>query len=54
MRDQTVIEIVGQSIFPALKAGGVAWASVWILGSTAIVTVRAIKWILAGFLGRPA
>ena len=53
MRDQTVIEIVSQSIVPALKAGGVAWASVWIIGSTAIVTVRAIKWILAGFRGRP-
>jgi hypothetical protein len=43
MRNQTVIEIVSQSIFPALKAGGAAWASVWILGSTAIVTVRAIR-----------
>jgi hypothetical protein len=42
-RDQTVIEVVSQSIFPALKAGGVAWASIWILGSTAIVVVRAIK-----------
>jgi len=54
MRDQTVIEIVSQSIFPALKAGGVAWAAVWIVGTAAVVTVRAMKWAFAGFRGTGA
>jgi len=51
VRDQTVIEIVRQSILPALKAGGLAWGAIWILASVAIFTGRAIRWTLAGFRG---